>query len=121
MAARRRRSEASPELSERQRYWLRHIRAAERRREPLKHYAKRLRLSEHSLYEAKRQLRERGVLAPAPKRRSPAKRFVRVVAAEPASRRGSSPLRVQLASGAVLEWVEAPAGEVLRDLIGWLR
>lgn len=121
MAARRRRSERSPELSARQRYWLRHIRAAERRREPLKHYAKRRGLSEHSLYEAKRRLRQRGVLAPAPERRPAAKRFVRIVAAEPAPRRGSASLRVQLANGAVLEWSEAPAGEALRDLIGWLR
>ena len=122
MAARRPRSQASPALSERQRYWLKHIRAAERKREPLTHYAKRLGLSEHSLYEAKRRLRRRGVLAPASvRRRPPPARFVRVVAARPESRPTSSPLRVQLASGAVLEWAEAPAGEVLRELIGWLR
>ena len=59
MGARRPRSETTTDLSDRQRYWLRHIRAAERRREPLKHYAKRLGLSEHSLYEAKRQGRNR--------------------------------------------------------------
>jgi hypothetical protein len=124
MAARRRGSEGSPELSERQRYWLKHLRAAERRREPLKHYAKRQGLSEHSLYEAKRRLRERGVLAPARERRPAAARFVRVVAAQAEcapARRDPSPLRVQLASGAVLDWAEAPAGEALRDLIGWLR
>jgi hypothetical protein len=121
MATRRARSEASPELSERQRYWLKHIRAAERKREPLRHYAKRLGLSEHSLYEAKRRLRLRGVLGPAPEQRTAAARFVRVVAAGREPRPAPSPLRVQLASGAVLEWSEAPAGEALRDLIGWLR
>jgi hypothetical protein len=121
MAARRPRSQASPELSERQRYWLKHIRAAERKREPLKHYAKRLGLSESSLYEAKRRLRVHGVLAPAREHRRAAARFVRVVAAGPEAGPAASPLRVQLASGAVLEWVEAPTGEALRVLIGWLR
>ena len=121
MAARRSRSQASPELSERQRYWLKHLRAAERKREPLKHYAKRLGLSEHSLYEAKRRLRLRGVLAPAPKGRAAPPRFVRVVATAPEARPTSSPLRVQLASGAVLEWAEAPVGPALRELLGWLR
>ena len=121
MAARRPRSQASPELSKRQRYWLKHIRMAERKREPLRHYAKRLGLSEHSLYEAKRSLRQRGVLSPVPERRLAPARFVRVVAAGPEARPAAVPLRVQLASGAVLEWVEAPSGEALRELIGWLR
>ena len=121
MAARRPRSQGLPELSERQRYWLKHIRMAERKQEPLRHYAKRLGLSECSLYEAKRRLRMHGVLAPAPERRSSPARFVRVVSAGPEVRPAASPLRVQLASGAVLEWVEAPSGEALRELIGWLR
>jgi len=121
MAARRSQSQAPPELSERQRYWLKHLRAAERKGEPLKHYAKRLGLSEHSLYEAKRRLRQRGVLAPAPKGRSASPRFVRVVAPAAERRPAPAPLRVQLASGAVLEWTEAPAGEALRELLGWLR
>lgn len=121
MAARRSGSQSSPELSERQRYWRKHIQAAERKGEPLRHYAKRRGLSEHSLYEAKRQLRQRGVLAPAAERRPASPRFVRVVAGASEPRSPASPLRVQLASGAVLEWVEAPAGEALRELIGWLR
>jgi hypothetical protein len=109
------------ELSERQRHWLKHIRAAERKREPLKHYAKRLGLSEHSLYEAKRRLRRRGVLAASPEHRSASARFVRVVEGATEPRPMSSPLRVQLASGAMLEWAEAPTGEALQELIGWLR
>lgn len=121
MGARRPRGDGPQQLSDRQRYWLRHIRAAERRREPLKHYAKRLGLSEHSLYEAKRRLRQRGVLEAAAERRPARPRFVRVVAEVPELRPAASPLRVQLASGAVLEWREAPAGEALRELVGWLR
>jgi len=119
MAARRSRSDASSALSERQRFWLKHIRAAERQGEPLKRYAKRRGLSEHSAYEAKRRLRQCGVLAPATSRRPASSRFVRVVAPETGT--PAAPLRVHLASGAVLEWAEAPAGESLRELIGWLR
>ena len=64
---------ASAALSERQAYWLKHIRAAEGRGEPLKQYAARKGLSEHSLYEAKRRLRDLGVLAAAsPRKQTPA-------------------------------------------------
>ena len=49
MASRRRSAKAEGDLSERQRYWLKHLRAAEGRGEPLKAYAKRLGLSESDL------------------------------------------------------------------------
>ncbi len=52
MASGRGGGQTPPVLSERQRHWLKHLRTAERQGEPLKHYAKRLGLSEHSLYEA---------------------------------------------------------------------
>ena len=119
MASRRGGGETSPELSERQRYWLGHLRAAERKGEPVKHYAKRHGLSEHSLYEAKRRLRKLGVLAPVALQRTGSRRFARVaVSGAPAP--SGSPLRVRLASGAVLEWNEAPRGEALRELVGML-
>ena len=85
MGTRRRGGETSPELSERQRYWLKHLRAADGKGEPLKHYAARLGLSEHSLYEAKRRLRELGVIAPAARRRagsSGSARFARVAVSD---------------------------------------
>ena len=105
------------DLSERQRYWLEHLRAAEGRGEPLKHYAVRKGLSAHSLYEAKRRLRALGVVAPAAARRLGRSRFARV--SVPAAAR-PTPLRARLASGVMLEWSEAPQGEALRELIGWL-
>ena len=106
-------------LSDRQRFWLSHIRTAERQGEALKHYAARLGLSEHSLYEAKRRLRELGVIAPGARRCAGSPRFARVsVSDEPVA--SGSPLRVRLASGAVLEWSEAPHGEALRELVGML-
>ena len=117
MAARRRRPTAEKELSERQRFWLKHLRAAERRGEPLNAYAGRLGLSESSLYEAKRRLRASGVIAPAAQRRVPSPAFVRVGVAN-AGPAAPASLRVRLASGALLEWSEAPQGDALRELIG---
>ncbi len=116
MATRRRSRRAEKDLSERQRFWLKHLRAAERKSEPLKAYAERLGLSESSLYEAKRRLRACGVIAPAPRRRVSSPEFVRVEVA--GSSRTPASLRVRLESGALLEWSEAPQGDALRELIG---
>ena len=57
MAARRRSPAAEKDSSERQHFWLKHLRAAKRKDEPLNAYAERLGLFETSLYEAKRRLR----------------------------------------------------------------
>jgi hypothetical protein len=119
MAARRRDREATKQdLTERQRYWLKHVRAAERKGEPLRVYAKRLGLSEHSLYEAKRRLRLSGALMPAPQGGRPSVGFVQVEVSDrdPAA----ASLRVRLGSGALLEWREAPQGDALRELIGFV-
>lgn len=117
MAARRRNPEAEKDLSERQRFWLKHLRAAERKGEPLNAYAERLGLSESTLYEAKRRLRACGVIAPATQRRVSSPEFARVAVAD-AGRGAPASLRVRLASGALLEWSEAPQGDALRELIG---
>ena len=117
MSVRVRRVKAEKDLSERQRYWLTHLRAAERLGEPVKTYAKRLGLSEHSMYEAKRRLRSRGVIAPAAQHKTSPPRFTRV-AIERSEVCPVRSLRVRLSSGAVLEWSEAPQGDALRDLIG---
>ena len=116
MAAQRRSRKAEKDLSERQRFWLKHLRAAERKGEPLNAYAARLALSESSLYEAKRRLRACGVIEPAPQRRVSSPEFVRVEIAD--ATRTPASLRVRLASGALLEWSEAPQGAALRELIG---
>ena len=117
MAARRRRPTAEKDLSERQRFWLRHLRTAERKGEPLKAYAERLGLSAHSMYEAKRRLRAYGLIAPGPQRRGSSPEFVRVAMAD-VGRATRASLRVRLASGALLEWSEAPQGAALRELVG---
>ena len=117
MGVRGRSSKTEKDLSERQRYWLKHLRTAERKGEALSAYAKRLGLSESSLYESKSRLRACGVLAPGPQqRRGSAPEFVRVEV--PAATRAPASLRVRLTSGALLEWNEAPQGDALRELIG---
>ena len=117
------RRRAAVKLTERQRHWLKHIRAAERKDEPLTVYAEQQGLSVSSLYEAKRHLRKAGVIAAAagtkkPKRVVP--EFVSVSVREPVHSVNGTVLRVRLNSGALLEWSEAPQGEALRELVGML-
>ena len=116
MASRRTSAQAERDLSERQRDWLKHLRAAEGQGEPLKAYAKRLGLSESSLYEAKRRLRACVVIAPVSMRTTPSRGFARVAVSAPSHPPGS--LRVRLANGALLEWSQAPEGDALRELMG---
>ncbi len=118
MSSVRQRGTAEKGLSERQRYWLKHLRAAARKNEPLTAYAERLGLSKSSLYEAKRRLRACGVIPSVRERAVSSAEFVRVELPE-ASRVRTS-LRVRLGSGALLEWSEAPRGDALRELVGLL-
>ncbi len=111
------------DLTERQRKWLSHVRAAEGRGEALTAYAKRRGLSVWSLYEAKRRLREVGVIPAARTENTSKARAVRFVelavrkAPAAVAATGSS-LRIQLTNGTVLEWSAAPQGESLRELVG---
>jgi len=106
-------------LTERDRFWLEHLKRIQAAGGEAKAYARGHGLSHQALYQAKRRLIERGVW-PKPAPPSPP-RFVRVVEGAPEPRPMPSPLRVQLPSGALLEWAEAPAGQALWELIGWLR
>ena len=122
MQARSRRR-AAVKLTERQRHWLKHIRAAERKDEPLTVYAEQQGLSVSSLYEAKRHLRKAGALAVASAPKKPERvtpEFVSVSVRGPARSVNGTVLRVRLSSGALLEWSEAPQGEALHELIGIL-
>ena len=110
-------SRLESELTDRQRYWLEHIRAAEQRGEPVKSYAKRLGLASSSMYEAKRRLRQLGVLCAATAPKPAPTEFVRIGVAD-RSPSTCPPFQVRLTSGAVLEWSEAPQGADLRELIG---
>ena len=117
------RRRAAVKLTERQRHWLKHIRAAERKDEPLTVYAEQQGLSVSSLYEAKRHLRETGVIAAASGTKKPKQvvpEFVSISVREPVHSVNGTVLRVRLSSGALLEWSDAPQGEALCELIGML-
>ncbi len=62
-------------LTPRQREWLRHLRKAQSAGDTVRAYAQRHGLSEHAMYQAAKDLRHKGVLAPAG--RTPAKRVTR--------------------------------------------
>ena len=97
------------------------VRAAESRGEALTAYAKRRGLSVGSLYEAKRRLRQAGLLERATRSKSAtaqAPGFVELAVHERPAGTTASSLRVQLPNGTVLEWSEAPRGEALRELVG---
>jgi hypothetical protein len=90
-------------LTERQAYWLEHVRACEASGLTAKAYAKKHRLSIHALYQARKKRRRREALASLPKRRSVT--FAKVRAAPVAVRGGL--WRLRLPNGAVIE-LEAP-------------
>ena len=109
------------DLTERQREWLNHVQAAQGNGEALTAYAKRRGLSVGSLYEAKRRLRQAGVIQAAQTENSTktgAVRFVELAVHPGSTAATGSSLRIQLANGTVLDWSEAPRGEALRDLFG---
>jgi hypothetical protein len=109
-------------LTPRQREWLEHLRTCSRRGETMRAYAKRRRISEHGLYQAAKDLRQRGVLEPG-RRRTATKRatFVKITPAASTigsamSTRGSSAWRVRLPNGVVLEGTDRLSAEWLEAL-----
>ncbi len=85
-------------LTERQQFWLDHLRACTRGRQTLKAYAAEHGLDVGALYEAKSRLKRKGVLSPA----AISPRFVRIE--QPAVVGSVPPLcRVHLRNGAVVE------------------
>ena len=89
---------SSPNLTDRQRYWLEHIRACEQSGQSLKGYAAEHDLDIGALYEAKSKLKRKGLVSPADNQA----RFVRV---EPSRVAASMPpvCRVHLRNGTVME------------------
>ena len=100
-------------LTDRDRFWLRHIEASTRSRTPATIYAIEHGLSLGALYEAKRRLVRRGAVPSASRRERVS--FAAVQVAEELQEAG--PFRLHLASGAVLEWASAPGIEILGALI----
>jgi len=116
MARRKAESAESAALTPRQREWLRHLRACARRGGTMRAYAQRHGLSEHGLYQAAKDLRQRGVLGSSRPRQSAAKRPTFVKVAPAASTIGSSAWRVRLPNGVVLEGTEVLGPEWLEAL-----
>ena len=106
------RSKTRARLTPGQRRWLSHLRRCTREGGTVRAYAKRHRLSEWALYTATRELRAKGVLAPAKRSaRSPRKprrsglhpqRFVEVKATQPEAA-ASGRWRARLPNGVVVE------------------
>ena len=99
--------EAELALSERQRHWLRHLRACERGGETIRQYGARQGLSVHSLYSARKRLRGLGISFGSP-RWSSRVSFAKVTLGEAAA--GPAHWRVHFPNGAVVEW-SAPLGD----------
>lgn len=105
-------------LTLRQREWLGHLQACRRSGETIRAYAKRHRLSEQAMYQASRNLRQRGALPAARGRRSEKNRpgFVKVSRAERPG--GMSAWRARLPNGVVLEGSGALGRELVEALAG---
>ena len=103
-------------LTARQREWLGHLRACSRSGETVRAYAQRHGFAEHGMYQAAKDLRQRGVL-PASRRRKSSKKSPTFVKVSPAvSTISSSPWRVRLPNGVVLEGTEILGSEILEAL-----
>ena len=106
-------------LSERDRYWIRHLGSCERSGLTAKAYARRHRLSIHALYQARKRLRTLGALEASESQSSKVEArasrggFARVEIGGVASPR----YRVRLPNGAVVEW-EGTVGDELGRVLG---
>ncbi|MFQ5515875.1 MAG: hypothetical protein ACE5FG_15820 [Myxococcota bacterium] len=111
-------AKARGRLTDRDRYWLRHVGACEKSGRTAKAYARRHRLSIPAFYQARKRLRGLGALEAVSERPSKAKPgprggFARVeVAAAPRPR-----YRVRLPNGALVEW-EGVSGPDLAEVLG---
>ena len=84
----------TPQLTERQVYWLEHLRACEASGLTVSAYAKKHRLSIHALYQSRKVYRRREAFASSPKRSSVT--FARVEAVSSAARERNLPTCQQM-------------------------
>ena len=106
--------EAELALSERQRHWLRHLRACERAGETIRQYGERQGLSVHSLYSARKRLRGLGISFGSSQRSSRFS-FAKVSLGEVGV--GPAHWRVHFPNGAVVEWSVPFEGERAKELL----
>jgi hypothetical protein len=116
-----RRGAGHRELTERDRFWLRHLERQSAGTETSKAYAAHEKLSICALYQARMRLIARGAWRAAPARKGARPetatpvRFTRL--ALPASAPAAMACRLRLSSGMVVEWSALPPVEVLVDLV----
>lgn len=105
------------DLTPSKRAWLAHLQACARTGEPLRGYAKRKGLSEHSLYQAARELRALGAWgsSASPARRPAPSAFVRVES--PLRAGNESAWRIRLPNGVSLEGMVPLGGDALPALV----
>ena len=114
-----RRGTGRRELTERDRFWLRHLERQAAGAETSKAYAAREKLSIFALYQARMRLIAQGAwrAASARKRSRPETampvRFTRLALPAPAA----VACRLRLSSGMVVEWSAPPSAELLADLV----
>lgn len=114
-----RRGAGRGELTERDRFWLRHLERQAAGAETSKAYAAREKLSICALYQARMRLIAQGAWPAASARKGSRPvaaapvRFTRLALPAPAA----VACRLRLSSGMVLEWSAPPAVEVLVDLV----
>ncbi len=101
--------------SERDRFWLKHHEAQSASGHDAKAYAASAGISVQALYQARKRLRARGLLAPGRSRTGVA-RFAKV-AVRPSPGIGEPRFRIELPNGAVLEWSGAASVGPVADLV----
>jgi len=108
----------SPATSERDRFWLKHHEAQRASGETAKAYAASVGISVRELYQARKRLRERGLLAPGRSKVATTPRFSKVAVTASASSAIEEPrFRITLPNGAVLEWSGAASLAPVGDLV----
>ncbi len=109
----------SETANERDRFWLKHHEAQRASGHDAKAYAAAVGISVQALYQGRKRLREKGLLAPGRRRATTVPRFSRVAVAAPvASPSIEEPrFRVTLPNGAVLEWSGAASVGPVSDLV----
>ena len=101
--------------SDRDRFWLKHHEAQGASGQDAKRYAASTGISVQALYQARKRLRARGLLAPG-RSRGEAPRFSKVAVA-PAPPIEEARFRIELPNGAVLEWSGAASVGPVGDLV----
>jgi hypothetical protein len=109
-----------PQLTERQQFWLDHIARCDAAGHLTKAYAAAHGLSVQAMYSARRDLAERGALAPGGRgiRTSPKPRFTRVARSEDSAQAAHGlAVQIQLPNGAVVGFPAPLNADALRLVI----